>query len=244
MRTLVLAGLSVLLIAAAPGGAVIGGTPDGGAHPYVGFVWSSFGICSGSLVTESLVVTAAHCAPDGESVLVTVDDTAHPVHSTFVSGTFTAHEAFCMPCVPGLPGFASNDVAVVELDEPITLPRYAQLPELGMADGLAPRSPLTIVGYGVQAFIPGRGGRAPVSNFSRTQASVTLNPGNFAWRSEFIRISANRAAVCFGDSGGPNLVGDTMVAINSYAGQNCTGNTYSYRLDTAPALAFVTGFLP
>lgn len=244
MRRLVLTGLSVLLIAAAPAGAVIGGTPDDGSHPYVGFVLSSLGICSGSLVSDSLLVTAAHCAPHGETVLVTMDDTAHPVLSTFVPGTFIAHDEFCMPCGSGLPRLASHDVAVVELAVPVTLSRYAKLPAVGASDALAPKFPLTVVGYGVQGFVPGGGGRTPVSNFERTKGTVTLNPGSFAWSDEFLRISANKTAICLGDSGGPNLVGDTIVAINSYAGRNCTGNTYSYRLDTPDALAFVSAFLP
>lgn len=240
---LVLAGLSAVLITAAPGGAVIGGVPDAGAHPYVGLVVSSSGICSGSLLNDELFVTAAHCAPDGEIVGVTLDAVASPA-GNFVPGVFTAHPDFCAGCRPGLPGTFGNDVAVVQLFGPLPAPRYAQLPAPGAADALPPRAPLTVVGYGVQGFTPGPGGRQPFSNFERTRATVTLNPGNFAWRHEFLRISANKAAVCFGDSGGPNLVGDTIVAINSYANRNCTGNTYSYRLDTPSALTFVGGFLP
>jgi hypothetical protein len=243
MRMLVLAGLSVVLLAAAPGGAVIGGTPDDGAHPYVGLVWSSTGICSGSLVSDTLFVTAAHCAADGEIVGVTLDAAASP-GGNFVPGRLTAHPGFCVGCRPGLPGTMGNDVAVVELFGALPASRYAKLPALGASDALPPKAALTVVGYGVQGFVPGPGGRQPVSNFVRTRATVTLNPGNFSWRNEFLRISASKAGVCFGDSGGPNLVGDTMVAINSYANQNCAGNTYSFRLDTMSALSFVNGFLP
>jgi hypothetical protein len=251
MRTLLLAGLAALLLTAAPAGAVIGGTPDRDAHPYVGLVWSSTGICTGSLISPTLFVTAAHCAPGGEIVGVTLDTAASPF-SRFTPGLFVPHPRFCMGCGSGLPGFDTHDVAVVRLHPmmPLAAPRYAQLPEIGAIDALGGRTPLTVVGYGVQGFaaaprdpdgnvIPGR---VPYSDFTRTQASVTLVPGKFAWSDEFARISASRAGICFGDSGGPNLVGDTVVAINAYANQNCAGATYSYRLDTPAALRFVNSF--
>jgi hypothetical protein len=243
MRMLVLAGLSVLLLAAVPAGAVIGGTPDGDAHPYVGLVASGSGLCTGFVVAPTVVVTAAHCAADGETVAVYLDAAPAPAFPTAV-GILTRHPGFCAGCRPGLPGTLGHDLAVVELAAPVTLPRYAQLPSAGLSDRLPRRAPLTVVGYGVQGFLNAPGGKLPYSSFERTRATVELNPGAFAWRDEFLRISANKAAVCFGDSGGPNLVGDTVVALNSYANRNCTGNTYSYRLDTPSALAFVSGFLP
>jgi len=245
MRTLVLASLAVLLLAAAPAGAVIGGTPDRDAHPYVGFAYNptTDTICSGSLISPTLFVTAAHCvAGDGDFVFVTTHPEAIPGHPSFVPGIAHVHPDFCMGCGNGLPGFDRHDLAVVELFGGIYSPRYAQLPEPGASQRLPAKAPLTVVGYGVQGFFPAPGGRQPYTDFTRTTATVELNPGSFAWRDQFLRISASKAGICFGDSGGPNLVGDTIVAINAYAGRNCTGNTYSYRLDTPDALLFIARF--
>lgn len=55
--------------------------------------------------------------------------------------------------------------------------------------------------------------------------------------------SLSGGGTCFGDSGGPNLLGGTniVLAVNSFvANAICSGNTYSYRVDTAEALAWIT----
>ena len=72
MRSRLKAALAVLLtaltlgaMAAAPAGAVTGGTPDGDAHPNVGLIlfYSADGRfrCSATLVTPTVLLTAAHC---------------------------------------------------------------------------------------------------------------------------------------------------------------------------------------
>jgi secreted trypsin-like serine protease len=60
---------------------------------------------------------------------------------------------------------------------------------------------------------------------------------------EFIKLHSNMGGTCFGDSGGPNLLGGTniVLAVTSFgANAICSGNTYSYRVDTAQALAWIT----
>jgi len=67
---------------------------------------------------------------------------------------------------------------------------------------------------------------------------------------EFVKLTANpgqgRGGVCFGDSGGPDLLGDTdiILSINSFGNNNnCTGINYSYRIDTPAALSFINDSL-
>jgi hypothetical protein len=51
---------------------------------------------------------------------------------------------------------------------------------------------------------------------------------------------------CFGDSGGPDLLGDTdiVLGVNSYVTNvNCAGVGYSFRIDTPEVLAWINSFL-
>ena len=51
---------------------------------------------------------------------------------------------------------------------------------------------------------------------------------------------------CFGDSGGPVFLGDShvVVGITSFGlNQNCVGDGFAYRTDSASAQNFIYGFL-
>ena len=133
------------------------------------------------------------------------------------------NDDFCIGCGSGLPGFATRDVGIIVLTEPVptsVVSEYAQLPTVNLVDSLAPKTPVDLVGYGVQ--VQARGGGPPVWTGLRVRlfAPTELVSGNFTHADEFIRLTANpgrgKGGTCFGDSGGPDLLGgsDTVLAVN------------------------------
>lgn len=233
--------------------AITNGQWDGDGHPYVaavgGLVNGEMFLCSAAAISETILVTAAHCfQTPGQMVLVTFDPDG-PVGPNIVFGTWFPHPDFCLGCGPGLPGFDTNDVAVVVLDDPFFLDEYAELPTEGLVDTLPMGTEVTVVGYGVQEFTRGGGPPEPLFSITRYFAPSKLIASKHKHSDEFIKLTANPAqgkgGVCFGDSGGPNLLEgtSTILAINSYlTNYNCAGVTYSNRIDTAEVLEFITGF--
>ena len=105
-----------------------------------------------------------------------------------------------------------------------------------------------IVGYGVQGFVRGGGEPEQVFLFTRYFAPSQLIQSNHVHSAEFIKLTANpskgKGGTCFGDSGGPDLLGGTniVLAVNSYVTNgNCTGVTYSNRVDLPDILSFIEG---
>lgn len=257
-RTVLIATL-VLALTSVPAGAIIGGEFDGNRHPYVGAaIGPGLNLCTGTAISPTLFVTAAHCfdSQPGQRVAVSFDGDlfgdrdGDPVPH-FVLGTFHPDPRFCLgDCGPPAPlGEAisiSHDSGVVVLDEPVALERYAELPSQGQAKALPAKTRVDIVGYGLSA--PPKEFDFSTDTIPRNAAVAEVNPGKAHLGDDWIRLTANpgrnKGRVCFDDSGGPALLGDTILATTSFVvNQLCIGISYSYRLDTADALAFIGQFL-
>jgi hypothetical protein len=267
LLTVVVAMLALVVV---PAAAITNGQPDGDDHPYVGLV--VFDVinedgeqvpshrCSASLLSDTVLLTAGHCTDGTVAARVWFDEVVqgNPEYpfsgATSYDGTPHTYPGFCIGCGNGLPGFAMGDVGIVILSEPVpagVVSQYAALPGEGLVDTLANKTGVDLVGYGVQEQI--RGGGPPVWAGLRIRLfapSETVS-GKFVHSDEFVRLALNpgggSGGTCFGDSGGPDLLGgtNTVLAVNSYVtNSNCTGVGYSQRVDTPDVLAWINGFMP
>src|SRR5215216_4376251 len=124
--------------------AVTNGQPDGNRHPYVGvaiqFIPDMPGfvtVCSGSAISTTRFLTAAHCFDSSRPVFISYkSEPPFSLRHDFTEGTFHAHPDWCSSCGPGLPGFDSHDVAVIVLDRSVNPGGFAALPSPGLVDTL------------------------------------------------------------------------------------------------------------
>jgi V8-like Glu-specific endopeptidase len=233
--------LAAVLLPAAPAGAITNGTADGTAHPNVGGLVSptqysdgTWLYCSGTLISPTVFLTAAHCAEDGERVGVTFDP-AYEAGDKVYYGTFQAD-----PLYPGNSS-DSHDIAVVVLDRAIKTIQPARLPAAGSLSGLSSTQQFTSVGYGAYEVTNEPGGHQYLYNDDRMVATGTLNATNKTWLRISMNPSTGNGGTCYGDSGGPNFLGTTNIvaAITITGDMVCRSTNVDYRLDTESARAFL-----
>jgi secreted trypsin-like serine protease len=247
LLTVVLFSLTALgaVVAAPSASAITHGTLDGNQHPAVGGLVSAtqysdgtWIYCSGTLISPTVFLTAAHCGTDGKPVTVTFD-TDYQAGDQVYSGTFHAD-----PLYPGNQSDA-HDIAVVVLDNPIQGVTPALLPEADSLSGLPKNQQFTSVGYGAYEVTNGPGGHQYLYDDRRMVATGTLNATNSTWLRISMNASTGNGGTCYGDSGGPNFLGTTNIiaAITITGDAVCRSTNVDYRLDTASARAFLAEYL-
>jgi V8-like Glu-specific endopeptidase len=237
--------LVAILCAASPAAAITNGTPDGNKHPNVGglvapepYPDGTWIYCSGTLISPTVFLTAAHCAEDGERVAVTFD-TAYQEGDKLYYGTFEADPLYNQSQSD------PHDIAVVVLDKPVRGITPAELPEADSLSNLSGSQTFTSVGYGAYEVTKGPGGRQYLYNDVRMVATGTLNSTNPSWLRISMNPSTGNGGTCYGDSGGPNFLGttDIIAAITITGDAVCRSTNVVYRLDTESAREFLSQYV-
>src|SRR5215213_3478126 len=180
-----------------------------------------FPICSGTMITANVFLTASHCtsfftqdlAPDGFVAYVSLDQSI-----PFGALTSNKTKLLAVAYVVTNPNYNqsqsdSGDIGVLILQSSVRGITPATLPTCNLLDQLAAQNSLktavfTNVGYGLQNRIVGGG--VPyyqdVNPIPRMYSFSTFN----ALNNTYLRLSQNpstgNGGTCFGDSGGPNFL--------------------------------------
>jgi V8-like Glu-specific endopeptidase len=236
-------------------GAISYGQPDGNRHPNVGGLvaddWFVEGqkdlLCSGTLIAPRVFLTASHCTSYLESL--GIEDVWVTFAEQFDRTDAAALHHGVMYTHPDYPTGSgqSTDIAVVLLDQPVAGITPALLPTAGQFD----RTNLlgqqfTNVGYGGQERVKdGKGGPAIEYRDAREFSTSTFQTLN----KSFLKLSQNPThgdgGTCFGDSGGPQFIGDTntLASITITGDAACRSTNVVLRLDTQIARDFLDDFV-
>jgi len=260
--------VAACLVFAPSAGAITFGQLDGNTHPNVGALFADWDpevpgpdlLCSGTLISPTVFLTASHCTDflpevgvDPDEVFVSFSPDAANDDGSFLTGaqqlpgTYHTHPQFG-------PGGDSDphDVAVVVLDSPYNGAQPASLPalnELGRKKNLL-GSRYTAVGYGDVREIKQSGPNAFFFDGQRRFATQGFTTLTKVWLKLTMQPTKGNGGTCFGDSGGPHFAGTgsqtypgEVVALTVAGDSACRSTDLDYRLDTASARAFLGDFV-
>lgn len=259
---LVAAFVSLVVVAFAP--AQTGdATVDNNDHPNVGALLrmrddgSLTILCSGTLVSKHVFLTAGHCddyllTHNQTEAYVTFDpffgtDTTrgYKIYSTKYKGKVINNPDWHAPY--------QNDTAIIYFDKAITGIAPAKIAPLGLLDQLKASRAIydtkfLNVGYGTaeQQVVTGSGPTFPFDGVRKWTISSFS-----ALDSEYVHLSQNQtlgdSGTGYGDSGGPTFVdtanGPVIVSVVSTGDNPCYATSVNERTDIANAQNFLAPYL-
>lgn len=249
--------LAVLLIMVPIAQAITFGEPDGDRHPNVGAMivlepdGNKYLYCSGTLISETIFLTAAHCTAAAaaygaapEDVFVTFDTVYDEDKSKLYSGTYDLNSNY------GHDLHDLNDVAVIVLDKRINNIEPAQLPPAGLLSDLEKAQELkgqkfVTVGYGQLRDDKTKGQQSLGDYGMRYYAEQTFSALKPYWLQLSMNPSTGDGGTCYGDSGGPHFLGDSemVVSLTVTGDAFCRSSDVTYRLDTESARSYLSQFV-
>lgn len=206
--------------------------------------------CSGTLISPTVYLTAAHCVEDGATMWVSFDLTIPENEDgsvntrklkTFYEGTAHSH--------PDAWSGGMNDafdIAVVVFErqirgiEPAPLPTLNQLGEMTNAELRA--ATFIAVGYGTVRDDKETAFQALYWDPTRRWAEQSFLDLEPAWLNLSMNEATGDGGTCYGDSGGPHFLGDVVVSITVTGDVFCKATDKTYRIDTQTSLDFLASF--
>ena len=275
-RALAVFGLTTALVGGTTlaASAITGGELDGNRHPNVALIafYDADGRfrCTASLVSPTVLVTAAHCTQGTlGKTLVTFDtfiDDAAPSNLPTAANTaagYTAAEQAARGYRSGTahthPQYSDftdlknwNDVGVIVLDAPVTGITPVTIAPTNFLDQFTPnvlnKTLFTSVGYGTEVRQAESGPQKPTPMSYPIVRRFTDEVGQ-KLTPQVLQVNGNEndprggGGTCFGDSGGPSFNSGYQVTVTSYGyTSNCRYLGGLQRIDIPVVQNWLAGF--
>jgi secreted trypsin-like serine protease len=234
---------------------IINGTLTGNAYGAVGALLFDFdedGLitsndqwCTGTLVTPTAFLTAAHCVvgsftPAGTQFYVSFAPDLHASNATFIKAdSYVSDPLRTDLALVFIPAQSTRGIT------PYNLPSAGELDKLA-ANGKLNNAIFINVGYGSSASITGM----PALTYDGKRA---WSESEFLWLQKLwlgLLMNPNATGLggdCYGDSGGPKFLSTNpgvVYATVSFGDRNCRATSVDFRTDTKAARDFLGQFIP